>query len=62
MRENDTWEGIDNNRHLGGGNVMFSDGHSEWRRDETINPPSDPLRTQTDVNIEYWDPLQRRKP
>ena len=57
----DRLEGIDPNRHQGGGNVVFNDGHSEFRRDGTINPPTDPARTGTDVNLEFWDPKQRKR-
>ena len=57
----DRLEGIDPNRHQGGGNVVFNDGHSEFRRDGTINPPTDPARTRTDVNLEFWDPKQRKR-
>ncbi len=60
MGRADTKEGIDNNRHQGTGVVVFNDGHSETRQDEAINPPSDPIRTSTDINIEFWDPLQRK--
>ncbi len=56
----DALEGVDPNRHDGGGNVSFADGHSEFRRNESINPPSDPARTNTDVNLEFWDPRQRK--
>ena len=57
----DRFEGIDPNRHQGGGNVVFNDGHSEYRRNERINPPNDPARTGTDVNLEFWDPKQRKR-
>jgi len=40
--------------------VMFNDGHAEFRKGEQINPPSDPARSGTDVNLEFWDPLQRK--
>jgi prepilin-type N-terminal cleavage/methylation domain-containing protein len=64
----DQFEGIDTRRHNSGkwpgglGNVAFSDGHSESRKDVNINPPVDPLggsSTQCLVNSHYWDPLQR---
>ena len=58
--QGDALEGIDPNRHEGGGNVMFNDGHAEFRKGEQINPPSDPARSGTDVNLEFWDPLQRK--
>lgn len=56
----DKWEGIDPNRHSDGGNVAFNDGHAEFRKSPDINPPADPARTGTDVNLEFWDPLQRK--
>lgn len=55
----DAKEGIDPNRHLGGGNVSFNDLHAEFKVSRSINPPSDPYRTQSDENLEFWDPLQR---
>ena len=59
----DQLEGVTNTRHGGKvGVVVFNDGHAEARQDKTINPPSDPARTTTDVNVEFWDPLQRKKP
>lgn len=57
----DKWEGIDPNRHSNGGNVGFNDGHAEFRRSEAINPPSDPAKTGTDINLQFWDPLQRER-
>lgn len=33
------YEGVDRNRHFGTGVVVFSDGHSEPRKDSQINPP-----------------------
>lgn len=59
--DGDALEGIDPNRHQGGGNVGFNDGHAEFRKGDQINPPSDPARTGTDVNLEFWDPLQRKQ-
>jgi prepilin-type N-terminal cleavage/methylation domain-containing protein/prepilin-type processing-associated H-X9-DG protein len=55
------YEGIDPNRHKGLGNVVFNDGHSEPRKDPTINPPADPSsgRANSITNARYWDPLQR---
>jgi prepilin-type N-terminal cleavage/methylation domain-containing protein/prepilin-type processing-associated H-X9-DG protein len=62
------FEGIDTRRHNSGkwpgglGNIAFSDGHSESRKDNYINPPVDPLggsSAQCLVNSHYWDPLQR---
>ncbi|MSU62767.1 MAG: type II secretion system protein [Pedosphaera sp.] len=61
MGKGDNFEGIDNNRHGGGGIAVFNDGHSEFRKSTQINPPTDPARTLTDVNVEFWDPLQRKK-
>jgi prepilin-type N-terminal cleavage/methylation domain-containing protein/prepilin-type processing-associated H-X9-DG protein len=58
--QGDALEGVDPNRHGGGGNVAFNDGHSEFRKSGSINPPSDPARTGTDVNLEFWDPRQRK--
>ncbi|HAB17779.1 MAG TPA: type II secretion system protein [Verrucomicrobiota bacterium] len=54
-------EGIDNNRHLGTGVVVFNDGHSEARKDSQINPPVDPSsgNVKALVNSEYWDPYNR---
>ncbi len=65
------FEGIDTRRHNGGkwpnglGNIAFSDGHAESRKDVNINPPADPLgggSAQCLVNSHYWDPLQRAGP
>jgi prepilin-type N-terminal cleavage/methylation domain-containing protein/prepilin-type processing-associated H-X9-DG protein len=59
------YEGIDTIRHNGGkfpgiGNVGFSDGHAESRRDANINPPQDPESgsTKSLINSQYWDPKQ----
>ncbi|MDA1273464.1 MAG: type II secretion system protein [Verrucomicrobia bacterium] len=60
----DQKEGIDPNRHQGGGNSVFNDGHSEFRKSERINPPEDPVRISGArglVNMEFWDPLQRNR-
>lgn len=51
-------EGVNMKRHRGGGNVVFNDGHCEFRRTRTINP-WDP---NTNSNVQFWDPLLRRKP
>jgi prepilin-type N-terminal cleavage/methylation domain-containing protein/prepilin-type processing-associated H-X9-DG protein len=58
-------EGIDTTRHNNGkfpgvGNVGFSDGHSETKKEANINPPADPAggSFQGLVNSHYWDPLQ----
>jgi len=55
------FEGIDPNRHLGTGVVVFNDGHSEPRKSQNINPPQDPYSGSANslVNSRYWDPLQR---
>ena len=61
------YEGLDTRRHNGGkwpggvGNVAFSDGHSESRKDANINPPADPIAKSSKslINSKYWDPLQR---
>jgi|SRR5579859_3862321 len=59
------YEGVDTIRHNAGkfpgvGNVGFSDGHSESRKDANINPPADPQggSFQSLVNSRYWDPRQ----
>jgi prepilin-type N-terminal cleavage/methylation domain-containing protein/prepilin-type processing-associated H-X9-DG protein len=59
------FEGVDTIRHNGGkfpgvGNVGFSDGHSESRKDSNINPPEDPAggSSQSAINSRYWDPRQ----
>src|SRR5437660_2500381 len=36
------FEGVDQFRHLNTGAVVFTDGHSEVRKDAAINPPIDP--------------------
>jgi prepilin-type N-terminal cleavage/methylation domain-containing protein len=55
------YEGIDPNRHLGNGVVVFNDGHSEARKDRDINPQKDPYLggPESLVNSRYWDPRQR---
>jgi prepilin-type N-terminal cleavage/methylation domain-containing protein/prepilin-type processing-associated H-X9-DG protein len=55
------FEGMDPNRHLRSGNVVFNDGHSESRKDEKINPPMDPYsgNAKALINARYWDPQQR---
>jgi len=51
-----TGEGVNIKRHQKGGNVVFNDGHAEFRRAGTINPPpGDPNKF-----LQYWDPLLRR--
>lgn len=55
------FEGIDVLRHKKTGIVVFNDGHSEARKNETINPPVDPSSGNARglINSEFWDPLQR---
>lgn len=55
------YEGIDPNRHLGNGVVVFNDGHAEARKNLSINPPKDPYLggPPSIINSRYWDPLQR---
>lgn len=55
-------EGIDPIRHLGTfGNVLFSDGHAESRKDRNINPQGSVYTGNLNSvkNSRYWDPLQR---
>ena len=60
------YEGVDTTRHNGGkfpgiGNVAFSDGHAESRREANINPQADPNSgsAQGLINSQYWDPQQK---
>jgi prepilin-type N-terminal cleavage/methylation domain-containing protein len=59
------YEGICTFRHKPSGVCVFTDGHSEARKDSQINPPEDPLggnglpTTPELINSRYWDPLQR---
>jgi prepilin-type processing-associated H-X9-DG protein len=55
------FEGIDNLRHRNNGIVVFTDGHSEARKDTNINPPTDPVSGDPNglTNSRYWDPLKR---
>ncbi len=55
------FEGIDYIRHKDRGNVLFTDGHAETRKDAQINPPVDPAGGGAKglINSEYWDPLNR---
>jgi len=55
------YEGIDPNRHLKSGVAVFTDGHSEARKSERINPAMDPYtgNPKALINVQYWDPLQR---
>jgi prepilin-type N-terminal cleavage/methylation domain-containing protein len=57
------YEGIDPNRHLGNGVVVFNDSHAETRKDKNINPPYDPYsgNPRSLINAEFWDPLQRTR-
>ncbi|MCF7765812.1 MAG: type II secretion system GspH family protein [Verrucomicrobia bacterium] len=62
--KSDQKEGVDPNRHQGGGNVAFNDGHSEFRQSAKINPPEDPVRVSGArglINMEFWDPKQRNR-
>lgn len=55
-------EGVYMLRHNAHGNVVFTDSHAESRRDNEINPPSDPLSggsAQCLANSRFWDPSQR---
>ena len=59
------YEGVDTTRHNAGkfpgvGNVGFSDGHAESRREANINPPLDPNSgsAQGLIHSQYWDPRQ----
>jgi len=52
-------EGLNGTRHRrNSGNLVFNDGHAEFRMTKTVNPKRD----NTDEFIQYWDPFQRRKP
>jgi len=55
------YEGICTFRHKPLGSVVFTDGHSEARKDSQINPPFDPLTLSLQAlpNSQFWDPLQR---
>ncbi len=57
---NGGYEGVDPNRHRGGGTVTFVDGHAEVRKDDKINPPRDPSGGSGEAlkNSRYWDPLK----
>jgi prepilin-type N-terminal cleavage/methylation domain-containing protein/prepilin-type processing-associated H-X9-DG protein len=61
MQKGDGNEGVDIFRHAPYGNVVFTDGHGEARKDAQINPPHSPnLNAPTAlVNSHWWDPLQR---
>jgi len=55
------FEGVDQLRHRNTGVIVFTDGHSEARKDSKINPPVDPGAGtgQGLINSRYWDPLKR---
>lgn len=60
------YEGIDTRRHNNGrfpgsGNMSFTDGHAESKKESTINPPVDPQDGGNAglINSRYWDPLKR---
>jgi prepilin-type N-terminal cleavage/methylation domain-containing protein len=55
------FEGVDMSRHMNSGVMVFTDGHSEVRKDSRINPPVDPGAgsAQGLINSKYWDPLKR---
>jgi prepilin-type N-terminal cleavage/methylation domain-containing protein/prepilin-type processing-associated H-X9-DG protein len=54
-------QGVEAFRHGGVGNVVFTDAHSEARKDADINPAVDPASAsvQALVNSSHWDPMQR---
>ncbi|HVU28293.1 MAG TPA: type II secretion system protein [Verrucomicrobiae bacterium] len=55
MKKGDGNEGVDIFRHAPYGVVVFTDGHSEVRKDAQINPPI----SGSLVNSRWWDPFQR---
>ncbi len=55
MQNGDGNEGVDIFRHAPYGNVVFTDGHGEARKDAQINPPF----SGSLVNSRWWDPFQR---
>jgi prepilin-type N-terminal cleavage/methylation domain-containing protein len=55
MKNGDGNEGVDIFRHAPYGNVIFTDGHGEARKDAQINPPF----SGSLVNSRWWDPFQR---
>ena len=58
-RINKRQEGLNGTRHgRKSGNLVFNDGHAEFRLVNTVNPKKD----NTDEFIRFWDPLRRRKP
>jgi len=55
-------EGVCTLRHSPMGMVVFTDAHSEGRKDGQINPPINPLgagNVKALINSRYWDPIQR---
>jgi prepilin-type N-terminal cleavage/methylation domain-containing protein len=61
-------EGLNGTRHtrgrkgskdskLASGNLVFNDGHCEYRMTQTVNP----IKDSTSQFIRFWDPLQRKK-
>ena len=56
------FEGVNAQRHLDQGALLFNDGHAEIRDLVDINPVSSPKETGDDTNVEYWDPRQRTNP
>jgi prepilin-type N-terminal cleavage/methylation domain-containing protein/prepilin-type processing-associated H-X9-DG protein len=56
MKQGDGNEGVDIFRHAPYGNVVFTDGHGEERKDAEINPPV----SGSLVNSRWWDPFQRK--
>jgi prepilin-type N-terminal cleavage/methylation domain-containing protein len=55
MKQGDGNEGVDIFRHKPYGVAVFTDSHSELRKDAQINPPV----SGSLVNSRFWDPLQR---
>ena len=56
------YEGVNTLRHDDLGAIGFTDGHSEARRDEEINPTTAPRDTGDDTNVQFWDPQLRHNP
>jgi prepilin-type processing-associated H-X9-DG protein len=56
-----TFEGVEPLRHKGLGTVAFNDGHVEFRKEASINPPADPAsgNSKALINSRFWDPEQR---
>ena len=55
------YEGVQMKRHRARGVMVFTDGHSEARKDQYINPLRDPAFGDARglINSKYWDPLKR---